>query len=139
MNLDRTIIIPADDRSLAQRLFKSAVYDEDVLVVVVLGEGPQKEQIVKWADKRAQVVVQGFGRKVIWIRDASVLEDEIRKLPLESEDAKEKMDAAVDLNAIALFSISLANTVMDVIKNDEKINILRIDMAFVYAGEAEVD
>lgn len=138
MQLDRTIIIPTDDRELAQRLFKTVVYDEDVLVAVVLGAGPQKEQIVQWADKRAQVVIQGFGRKVVWIRDESVLEDEIRKLPLESDDAKEKMDAKIDLNTIALFSISLANTVMDVIKNEEEINILRIDMAFVYAGEAEV-
>lgn len=139
MNLNRTIIIPTDDRSLAQRLFNSAVYDEDVLVVVVLGEGPQKEQIVKWADKRAQVVIQSFGRKVIWIRDLTILEDEIRKLPLESEDAKDKMGANVDLNTIALFSISLANTVMDVVKDDEEINILRIDMAFIFAGEAEVE
>lgn len=139
MNLDRTIIIPTDDKSLALRLFNSAVYDEDVLVAVVLGNGEQKEQIVKWADKRARVVVQDFGRKVIWIRDVSILEDEIRKLPLESEDAKEKMGAAIDLNTIALFSVSLANTVMDVIKNDEDINILRIDMAFIYAGEAEVE
>lgn len=139
MKLDRTIIIPTDDKSLAKRLFKSAVYDEDVLVAVVIGDGPQKEQIVKWADKRAQVVVQGFGRKVIWIRDVSILEDEIRKLTLESEDAKEKMGTAVDLNKIALFSISLANTVMDVIKDDEEMNILRIDMAFVFAGEAEVE
>ena len=139
MNLDRTIIIPTDDRSLAQRLFNSAVYDEDVLVVVVLGEGPQKEQIVKWADKRAQVVIQGFGRKVIWIRDLTILEEEIRKLPLESEDAKDKMGANVDLNTIALFSISLANTVMDVVKNNEETSILRIDMAFIFAGEAEVE
>lgn len=139
MELNRTIIIPTDDKSLAQQLFKSVVYDEDVLVAVVLGNGEQKKQIVKWADKRAQVVVQGFGRKVVWIRNVSILEDEIRKIPLESVDAKEKMSPAVDLNTISLFSISLANTVMDVIKNDEEINILRIDMAFVCAGEAEVE
>jgi len=139
MRLDRTIIIPNDDNELAQRLFKSVVDDEDVLVVVVLGDGEEKEKIVELADKRARVVVQGFGRKVIWIRNVSNLETEIRNLTLESEEAKEKMGADKALTDIALFSISLTNTVMGVIKNNEKINILRIDRVFIRAGEAEVD
>lgn len=71
--------------------------------------------------------------------DTGICADDSRTGGWTTKRANRKMGAAVDLNTIALFSISLANTVMDVIKNDEEINILRIDMAFVCAGAAEGD
>ena len=60
MTLDRTIVIPTDDPALARKLFRAVVYDEDVLVVAVLGDDETSTQAVKCADRRAKVVIGGF-------------------------------------------------------------------------------
>lgn len=131
MTLERTVIIPAENQELAQRLFKTIIYDEDVLVVVVLGNDPISEQAVKCADKRAKVVVQGFERKVAWIQDRDTLANKIRQLkPGQADISKE------DLAGVVAFSVSLGNTVMDIVRVNEEINFLRMDIAFLEAGKA---
>ena len=126
MELNNTIIIPTDNKELAQQLFKSAIYDEDVLVMVVLGEDENAKGVVKKADKLAQLVTQGRKRKVIWIRKPDVLKDEIQAVKIG--EGKDFTSEDV-LNAVA-FSISLADEVADIIKQDEYISFIRVDVSF---------
>lgn len=131
MELNKTIIIPTDNQQLAQQLFNSVVYEEDTLVLVVLGEDEKAIKAVKGADRMSQLVIQGYKRKVIWIRDRAVLSDEIEALKPGDEDISQ-----ADLENVVGFSISLAETVMDIIGTDDDINILRMEMAFLKAGSA---
>ena len=41
-----------------------------------------------------------------------------------------------DMNKVVAFSVSLDNTVMDIVRTDEEINFLRMEMAFLEAGKA---
>lgn len=126
MELNNTIIMPTDNDDLAQQLFKSVVYDEDVLVLVVLGEDEKATGVVKKADKLAQMVTQGRKRKVIWIRKPDVLKDEIQAVKVgEGKDF-----TAEDVLKALAFSISLGDEVMDIIKQDDYTSFIRIDTCF---------
>lgn len=129
MTLDRTIIIPGDNVALARKLFNSVVYKEDVLVVVVLGDGAKALQAVQSADKRAKVVVAGFERKVVWIRSRDTLKKEIAALKAGAADLSKE-----EMGKVLAFSISLNNTVMDVVHTNEEPNFLRMEQAFLKAG-----
>jgi hypothetical protein len=131
MELNKTIIIPTDSKQLARELFNSVVYEEDTLVLVVLGEDEKATKAVKGADRMAQIVIQGYKRKVIWIRDRAVLADEIKALKPGDADISQ-----TDLKNVVGFSVSLAETVMDIIGTDADINILRMEMAFLNACRA---
>ncbi len=130
MKLDRTVIIPTTDHSLAQKLFKSLIYDEDVLVVVVLGEDEDSTSAVQYADKRAKAVVAGYERKVAWIRNRNILETEIKQIAAGKKDISKE-----DLTKVIAFSVSLNNKVADIIYTGEIIDYVRIDYAFLKAGE----
>lgn len=126
MELNNTIIIPTDNKELAQQLFKSVIYDEDVLVLVVLGEDENVTDVVKKADKLAQLVTQGRKRKVIWIRKPDILKDEIKSVNIGGGTNFTSEDV---LNAVA-FSISLGDEIMDIIKRGEYISFIRVDVSF---------
>jgi hypothetical protein len=131
MTLDRTIIIPGDNVALARKLFDAIVYKEDVLVVVVLGEGSKAMQAVQSADKRAKVVVAGFERKVAWIRNRDILKKEIAALKPGAADLSKE-----DMSKVLAFSISLDNTVMHIVHTNDEPNFLRMERAFLEAGRA---
>lgn len=123
MQLDRTVIIPADDPTLASKLLCSLIYDEDCIVAVVFGDtGESRDAVVK-ADRRAGVVQAGFGRKVAWVRDsASVKKVTDGLLP------------KTDLQTALAISISLDNTIADTIRKGEQVDFLRIEQLFTRAG-----
>lgn len=130
MKLDHTVIMPTKNRSLAQALFNSLIYEEDVLVMVVLGEDEIATLAVKYADKRANAVVAGFERKVAWIRDRNILKKEIKALPAGSQDISKE-----NLSNVIAFSVSLSNKVAEIIHTGETIDYVSIDHAFLKAGE----
>lgn len=125
MQLEKTVIIPTDDKNLAQELFKSVIYDEDVLVVVVLGDDEEAKEAAKKADKVALWDIQGRKRKVLWVRNKELLKNEIEAVEIgDAGISKEDL-----YNAVA-FSISLGDVVADIIKKGDKISLLRMDLAF---------
>ena len=129
MKLDHTIIIPASDTTLAQKLFNSLIYGEDVLVVVVLGNDEISTNAVQIADKRAKAVVAGYERKVAWILDRNTLLQEINKIKPGTHDITN-----VDLSSVTAFSVSLSNKVADIIFAYDTIDYVRIEQAFLAAG-----
>ena len=129
MQLDNTVIIPSDDADLAQKLFDSLVYQEDCLLVVILGDTDESKQAVTFADKRANVVVEGFTRKVAWVRDINSLSSRITAI----KDGNGSLTGK-DLSQVLGFSVSLANTVADVMNISEEITFLRLEQLFLSAG-----
>ena len=126
MELNKTIIIPSDDSILAQQLFNSAIYDEDVLVLAIIGGDEKAIDIVRKADKLAQLVTQDRKRKVLWIRDKEIIRKEIEALKIGQGRNFFKKDI---MEALA-FSVSLGDEVMDIIRQNEYISFIRIDTCF---------
>jgi len=131
MLLERTTIIPTDDKIKAQELFRSAIDEKDVLVLVVLGDDETANTVVKEADRVADIVIAGFGRKVIWIKDKTILEVEIKALEKGDVDISNE-----DLSGIVAFSVSLDKTVMYIIRDTDDDIEFRVEEAFLAAGEA---
>lgn len=130
MKLDRTVIIPSTDIPLAQQLLKSLIYDEDVLVVVVLGDDEVSKSAVQYADKRAKAVVAGFERKVAWILSKTILEKEIKQITPGIKDVSKE-----DLSNVVAFSVSLDNKVADIVYTKDEISFSRMEIAFLEAGK----
>lgn len=131
MTLERTTIIPTEDQQQAQELFKNAIDEEDKLVMVVIGDDETAEKVVKEADRVADVVIAGFGRKVVWIKNKMFLEEKIKALKAGAVDISNE-----DLSGIVAFSLSLDKTVMYIIRTTDDDIEFRVERAFLAAGEA---
>lgn len=131
MTLERTTIIPTEDQQQAQELFQNAIGEEDMLVMVVLGDDETANTAVNVADRVADTVIAGFGRKVVWIKDKMFLEEEIIALEAGAVDISNE-----DLSGIAAFTLSLDKTVMYIIRTADDDIELRVERAFLAAGEA---
>jgi hypothetical protein len=129
MKLDHTIIVPSDNYSLAKKLLNSLIYEEDVLVVIVMGEDELSNNAVKCADKRAQAVVAGFARKVAWIRSRTILEKEIKQITAGKKDISKE-----NLSNVVAFSVSIGNKVADIVYTKDEISFSRMEIAFLEAG-----
>lgn len=129
MQLDKTVIIPTTNNELAKKLFDSLIYEEDVIVVVILGENDISINAVQLADKKAKPVVNGFSRKVCWVRDVNSVLTEINKLKPGFADLSKE-----DLSKVIAFSISLDNKVAMVLHNDEEIDYTSIEQMYLKAG-----
>lgn len=123
MQLDRTIIIPTDDANLAISLLKSLIYDEDCILAIVLGDSEESKSAVVKADKRAEVVMAGFARKVAWVRNPAIVQQVL-----------DKMQPGLSGGGIIAVSVSLANKVADTIRSGEPIDFFRIEQLFLKAG-----
>lgn len=130
MKLDRTVIIPTTDIPLAKKLFNSLIYEEDVLVAIVLGNDEQSQKVVQVVDKRAKPVVNDFARKVGWIMDRKILQNEIKALKAGPADISKE-----DLTKVMVFFITLDNKVCKIMRQGDEINFLSVDMAFLAAGK----
>jgi hypothetical protein len=125
VELRKTTILPTDDPALARRMFTHAVFDEVEILLVALGTGEEIERLVARADKLAGKPEDL--RWVIWARQPSDLAVEIANLKGEK----------VDLEKARAFSLSLTDTVRDVISTAEpEPDLVRIFEAYAEA-EAE--
>ena len=124
MKLERTIIIPSEDITIAIDLFKSLVYEEDVLLLVVLGNDKNAREAVKRADLRAQAELEGFKRKVAWVLSKDLFKATLFK---EVDFFVENPNFSLErIDEIVVLSISPDDAIKDVIKTDEKIGFLRV-------------
>jgi len=130
MKLERTVVIPTDDPDLARELFQNLVYKEAILLVVVLGKTDKAKRAVECADQCADAVIAGFKRKVVWIREPDILSNELASLKPGRQNL-----ADTELDRVVAFSVSLADSVMDIVTMDDTIDFVRMEMAFLKAGE----
>lgn len=130
MQLDHTIIFPSNDIGLAKKLFSHLIYDEDVIVAIVLGNDEQSQKVVQIVDKRAKPVVNGFARKVGWITDRKILQKEIKELKAGAADISKE-----DLNKVMVFFVTLDNKVCKILHKEDEIDFLSVDLGFLTAGK----
>jgi len=122
MELLKTTILPTDDKALALKLFKHAVYDTPRVLLVVVGTGAAQDSLVQRADKLAGK--PDDPRWVIWARDPSAIKKEVGKFKGQQ----------VSLAQTRAFSLSLTDTVCDVIGTAEpEPDLVRILQAYLKA------
>jgi hypothetical protein len=124
MELKNTTVI--EDKTTAQEDFKSAMDEEKVVYMVVLGDDDTAERVAKEADRGAE-----RDRKVIWIKGKTLLANEIKGLEAGAADISDE-----DLSEVVAFSVSSAKKVMYIIKNTDDVLELRVENGFLKA-EAE--
>ena len=130
MQLDHTIIFPSNDIALAKKIFSHLIFDEDVIVAIVLGNDELSQKVVQIVDKRAKPVVNGFARKVGWVIDRNILQKEIKKLKAGTADISKE-----DLNKVMVFFVTLDNKVCKILRKEDEIDFLSVDMGFLAAGK----
>ncbi len=130
MQLKRTLIIPTDDIDLARDMFNDLVYEQDKLMVIVLGDDDEARLAIKYADSRARLVVAGFERSSVWIRDKQLLAKEIMALKNASE-----LFPTDGIDSVVALSVSIADKVADVIRSGSEIDFVRVELAYAKAGE----
>ena len=70
------LILPTNDKENARAMLDQAIADKYANTMLIFGDGQGEDQVASKAAIRAQVLST---RRVVWIRDVSILtEDEIR-------------------------------------------------------------
>lgn len=66
------LVLPKNDRVLARKMLDEEIAYKGTITMLVFGEGAAEEQIVN----KAEVRTNGMPwRRVVWVRDASILTD----------------------------------------------------------------
>lgn len=117
-------------KSGAVEEFRHWVHDEPVILLVILGQGPEVETLVERADKVATQLCKTFPGlpHVVWARDPAQLRDDLAELE-GTAALKAKLP-----NSRA-FALNLTDKVVDVIQSHEPVDIVRIFQALNKALE----
>jgi hypothetical protein len=127
MEFYKTTILPTDDSSLALRIFNELIFEEPLVLFVVLGKGSNAETLVRRAAKFAGAKEEP--RWIVWARNPDDIQKAIEKL-----NGEQSLVGAI--GSARAFSLSLSDTVKDVIRGDEpEPDFVRIFKAFAKAEE----
>lgn len=133
-DLKNTTVITADEAE-ALKLFSSAITEENVLTVVVLGNDDKRKNLVERADTRAGIDILGYKGRVIWIHDPTVLNNEIKMLkPGKDKDGNVIDISNVDLTEVVAFSVSRNKTVKCIIRDTDLIDAFTPNVLFSNAS-----
>jgi hypothetical protein len=105
MDLWKTTILPSDRQDLARKIFSQLVNDEPHVLMVVLGTGPDAEQLVDRASKNAGA--QEGPIWVVWARKPKHIEELLRGL-----QGAETLDP--DLDTIRGLTLSFADSIVEI-------------------------
>ncbi|MBP0904345.1 hypothetical protein ACFSKN_18875 [Mariniflexile gromovii] len=92
MNLKRTTLIPLDDDSLAESIFKSFIEKEMMLLMVIIGDTDTIREAIPKADNLAQLSYFKMERWVLWVRNYEILSETLKKHLKASDADKSKED-----------------------------------------------
>ncbi|MCZ7555850.1 MAG: hypothetical protein M5R41_05550 [Bacteroidia bacterium] len=131
MEFRKTTILPTDDAELAGRMLADLVYEQPYVLFVVLGTGPEAEDLVQRAAKLSGA--ESEPRWVVWIRQPVMLETQIRNF-----SGAERLPAA--LGHCRAFSMSITDAIRDVmLASDGVPNLMRVLQAYFRAEKMEED
>ncbi|MGE5340158.1 MAG: hypothetical protein ACM3SY_01635 [Candidatus Omnitrophota bacterium] len=132
MDFNHTIMISKDDKGEGKKRLVDLMKARDVIWVIVLGNDARAQEAVQYADARAEVIVQGFRRQVIWIKDRSFFKDfPYKEVNISAGNSGFSID---QIDNILAFSISPDRVIMDVIKTTDPIDLLAMEETFLKAG-----
>ena len=126
MMLQKTTIIPTDDKELALKLMRQLVFEEAHILLVVLGADEATERAVARADKLTGA--PGEPRWVAWVRNTELVRELLDELKVPASKR------AALKNAIAC-SMSLNDKICDVVPRNPEPDMFRLRQAFKAAEE----
>ena len=125
--LERTTILPTDDKHLARALFRELVHEQAKVLLIVLGTGKEAETTVQRADKLARAAAL---RWVCWARKPAHLQEDVRELA-------DSGTLADELEATRVFTTSFGDEVRDRIPGTDPVpSMTRLLLAFARAEKA---
>ncbi len=129
MELKSTIILSVDNRGASQELTE-LLQKYDSLVIVIFGNDSLSESAIEMADIRAEGIVSGIVRKVVWMQDLALLPS---LMALITDNADLYSDR-IDPNYHIGIAISMENKLMDIIERDPEPDFIRMELAYINAG-----
>ena len=126
MDLKITTIIPTDDSALANRLMKSLIDDQAVVLGIVVGTDDWSNNAIQKVDKVAYS--RREIRRSVWIRNIEPVRPLIQSLFSNSPGF------AMPGTPPFMITVSMADKVFDLILSSEPVfDYVRIDKAFLLA------
>ena len=123
MEFRKTTVLPLNDVQESQRLLKKLINDEPFVLFVVLGDGPEREQLVSKAGKFA-----GTDADLKWVVWARTFND-VRPV-LESLKGDGKLKNQLLTEAPQAFVLSFSDELKDVIGRNENVDNVRVVQAY---------
>lgn len=130
MQLNNTIILPAENPNSAKSLLSSHMAKTDILTVVIFGKDSLAEKTVEMADIRADGTVADIGRKVVWMMNTGMLPF-LKSLISDGPDFKIE---SIDTDKHIGIALSMDKILLDVIPKDPEPDFIRMELAFINAG-----
>ena len=128
MSLFKTTILPTDSKKDAINMLSELIFDEPLVLFIVLGKGDAARRLVHRADKLTGTMHEP--RWVVWARRPEQIEEVVALLQNNGQ-------LVADYRAALAFSLSLSDTVRDLIMNsDPEPDMVRILESFVKAESA---
>lgn len=124
MEFRKTTVLPLDNAQEAQRLLRQLINDEPYVLFVVLGEGPEREQLVSKAGKFAGL--EGDLKWVVWARSLEQVRPVLETLKGDSQIKNKVLTASPQA-----FVLSFADEFRDVIEQNEAANNVRVVKAYL--------
>lgn len=124
-----TTILSTTKRQAVEE-FRHWVHDEPVILLVILGEGPEVETMVERADKVAAQLAKNFPGlpHVVWARNPAQLREDLAGL-----DGPATLKAK--LATCRAFALNLTDKLVDVIPASEPTDLVRLFQALNKALE----
>ncbi len=130
MQLNNTTILPSDSPDVAEQLFKSLIDEQDVVCVIVFGNGPVAQKAIKSADVRAALSPAGFKRRAVWMTDIALWAN----LKSYLNSGAVKVDSIDPSNLIAI-GVSLTDKVEMEMPTSKTPDFIAMEFAFVTSSK----
>lgn len=116
------LILPTNNKEKARALMEQAIADRYTIPMFVFGDGQGEDQIASKADVRAGAL--SSTRRVIWVRDTSILTDE------EDQSYRKGSDD------IVVCTLNLDDEPIVYLDRSEANSFLALERAFLQAQQA---
>lgn len=122
--LRRTTILPTDSGADARRMLRELIHDEPLKLFIVLGKGQEAETLAHRASVLSGTDVDA--RWVVWGRKPDQIEEVIAELDRGNRAEADVVDSRG-------FVTSLADSVVDVIGQADRFDLIRVLRAWAAA------
>ena len=125
MSLFKTTILPTDSKKEAITMISELIFDEPLVLFIVLGKSDAARRLVQRADKLTGTMNEP--RWVVWARRPGQIEEVVDRLQNNAE-------LVAGYQTVLAFSLSFSDTVRDLImQNDPEPDMVRILESFIKA------
>lgn len=125
MSLFKTTILPTDSKKDAINMLSELIFDEPLVLLIVLGKNDAASRLVQRADKLTGTLDEP--RWIVWARRPEQIEEVVALLQNNNQ-------LVANYQAALAFSLSFSDTVRDLImQTDPEPDMVRILESFIKA------